>query len=190
MSSPRRCPWWSRPMAWPWARGVLICQTREEAEDAVRSMMIDNRFGMSGSRVVIEEFLTGPEVSVLAFTDGKTVKPMVSSMDHKRALDHDQGLNTGGMGTIAPNPYYTAEVAQRCMEEIFLPTIAAMNAEGRTFRGCLYFGLMLHTPGPQGHRVQLPLRRPGDAGGAAPAGKRPADHYGKYRAGGHWRRRK
>ena len=130
-------------------KGVLICQTREEAEDAVRSMMIDNRFGMSGSRVVIEEFLTGPEVSVLAFTDGKTVKPMVSSMDHKRALDHDQGLNTGGMGTIAPNPYYTAEVAQRCMEEIFLPTIAAMNAEGRTFRGCLYFGLMLTPQGPK-----------------------------------------
>ena len=112
-------------------------------------MMIDNRFGMSGSRVVIEEFLTGPEVSVLAFTDGKTVKPMVSSMDHKRALDHDQGLNTGGMGTIAPNPYYTADVAQRCMEEIFLPTIAAMNAEGRTFRGCLYFGLMLTPQGPK-----------------------------------------
>ena len=130
-------------------KGVLICQTREEAEDAVRSMMIDNRFGMSGSRVVIEEFLTGPEVSVLAFTDGKTIKPMVSSMDHKRALDHDQGLNTGGMGTIAPNPYYTAEVAQRCMEEIFLPTIAAMNAEGRTFRGCLYFGLMLTPQGPK-----------------------------------------
>ena len=130
-------------------KGVLICQTREEAEDAVRSMMIDNRFGMSGSRVVIEEFLTGPEVSVLAFTDGKTVKPMVSSMDHKRALDHDQGLNTGGMGTIAPNPYYTADVAQRCMEEIFLPTIAAMNAEGRTFRGCLYFGLMLTPQGPK-----------------------------------------
>ena len=130
-------------------KGVLICQTREEAEDAVRSMMIDNRFGMSGSRVVIEEFLTGPEVSVLAFTDGKTVKPMVSSMDHKRALDHDQGLNTGGMGTIAPNPYYTAEVAQRCMKEIFLPTIAAMNAEGRTFRGCLYFGLMLTPQGPK-----------------------------------------
>ena len=130
-------------------KGVLICQTREEAEDAVRSMMIDNRFGMSGSRVVIEEFLTGPEVSVLAFTDGKTVKPMVSSMDHKRALDHDQGLNTGGMGTIAPNPYYTAEVAQHCMKEIFLPTIAAMNAEGRTFRGCLYFGLMLTKDGPK-----------------------------------------
>lgn len=130
-------------------KGVLICQTREEAEDAVRSMMIDNRFGMSGSRVVIEEFLTGPEVSVLAFTDGKTVKPMVSSMDHKRALDHDQGLNTGGMGTIAPNPYYTEDVAKVCMETIFLPTMRAMNQEGRTFRGCLYFGLMLTEKGPK-----------------------------------------
>ena len=130
-------------------KGVLICQTREEAEDAVRSMMIDNRFGMSGSRVVIEEFLTGPEVSVLAFTDGKTVKPMVSSMDHKRALDHDQGLNTGGMGTIAPNPYYTPQIAQVCMETIFKPTVAAMNAEGRPFKGCLYFGLMLTPDGPK-----------------------------------------
>ena len=130
-------------------KGVLICNTREEARDAVRSMMIDNRFGMSGSRVVIEEFLTGPEVSVLAFTDGKCIKPMVSSMDHKRALDHDEGLNTGGMGTIAPNPYYTADVAKRCMEEIFLPTVHAMNAEGRTFRGCLYFGLMLTPKGPK-----------------------------------------
>ena len=130
-------------------KGVLICQSRQEAAEAVRAMMIHNRFGMSGSRVVIEEFLTGPEVSVLAFTDGRTVKPMVSSMDHKRALDHDQGLNTGGMGTIAPNPYYTADVAQRCMDEIFLPTIAAMNAEGRTFRGCLYFGLMLTPQGPK-----------------------------------------
>lgn len=130
-------------------KGVLICNTREEARDAVRSMMIDNRFGMSGSRVVIEEFLTGPEVSVLAFTDGKCIKPMVSSMDHKRALDHDEGLNTGGMGTIAPNPYYTADVAKKCMEEIFLPTVHAMNAEGRTFRGCLYFGLMLTPKGPK-----------------------------------------
>ena len=130
-------------------KGVLICNTREEARDAVRSMMIDNRFGMSGSRVVIEEFLTGPEVSVLAFTDGKCIKPMVSSMDHKRALDHDEGLNTGGMGTIAPNPYYTADAAKRCMEEIFLPTVHAMNAEGRTFRGCLYFGLMLTPKGPK-----------------------------------------
>ena len=106
-------------------------------------------FGKSGSRVVIEEFLTGPEVSVLAFTDGKVVKPMVSSMDHKRIGDHDTGLNTGGMGTVAPNPYYTAEIADQCMEEIFLPTIAAMNAEGRTFRGCLYFGLMLTPNGPK-----------------------------------------
>ena len=120
-------------------KGVLICQTREEAEDAVRSMMIDNRFGMSGSRVVIEEFLTGPEVSVLAFTDGKTVKPMVSSMDHKRAQDGDQGLNTGGMGTVAPNPYYTPQVALQCMEEIFLPTVRAMAEEGRPFTGCVYF---------------------------------------------------
>ena len=130
-------------------KGVLICQTREEAEDAVRSMMIDNRFGMSGSRVVIEEFLTGPEVSVLAFTDGKTVKPMVSSMDHKRACDHDTGLNTGGMGTVAPNPYYTPAVAQECMEKIFLPTIRAMAAEGCPFKGCLYFGLMLTPDGPK-----------------------------------------
>lgn len=130
-------------------KGVLICPTREEAEDAVRSMMVDNRFGMSGSRVVVEEFLTGPEVSVLAFTDGRTIKPMVSSMDHKRALDADQGLNTGGMGAVAPNPYYTPAMAQRCMDEIFLPTIRAMEAEGRTFRGCLYFGLMLTPQGPK-----------------------------------------
>ena len=112
-------------------------------------MMKEAKFGASGARVVIEEFLTGPEVSVLAFTDGKTVKPMVSSMDHKRALDHDEGLNTGGMGTIAPNPCYTPELAQRCMDEIFLPTIAAMNAEGRTFTGCLYFGLMMTPKGPK-----------------------------------------
>ena len=106
-------------------------------------------FGKSGSRVVIEEFLTGPEVSVLAFTDGKVVRPMVSSMDHKRIGDHDTGLNTGGMGTVAPNPYYTPEIAETCMKEIFLPTIAAMNAEGRTFKGCLYFGLMLTPNGPK-----------------------------------------
>ena len=112
-------------------------------------MMKEAKFGASGARVVIEEFLTGPEVSVLAFTDGKTVKPMVSSMDHKRALDHDEGLNTGGMGTIAPNPCYTPELARRCMDEIFLPTIAAMNAEGRTFTGCLYFGLMMTPKGPK-----------------------------------------
>lgn len=130
-------------------KGVIIAQTRQEAKDAVTDMMANAKFGKSGSTVVIEEFLTGPEVSVLAFTDGKTVKPMVSSMDHKRAGDNDTGLNTGGMGTIAPNPYYTEEIAQRCMEEIFLPTISAMNAEGRTFRGCLYFGLMLTPNGPK-----------------------------------------
>ena len=130
-------------------KGVIIAQTREEAKQAVTDMMANAKFGKSGSTVVIEEFLTGPEVSVLAFTDGKTVKPMVSSMDHKRAGDNDTGLNTGGMGTIAPNPYYTDAVAARCMEEIFLPTIAAMNAEGRTFTGCLYFGLMITPDGPK-----------------------------------------
>ena len=130
-------------------KGVIIAQTRQEAMDAVKSMMEDKVFGKSGDHIVIEEFLTGPEVSVLAFTDGKVVKPMVSSMDHKRAGDGDTGLNTGGMGTIAPNPYYTPAIAQRCMEEIFLPTIAAMNAEGRTFTGCLYFGLMLTPNGPK-----------------------------------------
>ena len=130
-------------------KGVIIAQTREEAEEAVTDMMANAKFGKSGSTVVIEEFLTGPEVSVLAFTDGKCVKPMVSSMDHKRIGDNDTGLNTGGMGTVAPNPYYTEEIAKQCMEEIFLPTIAAMNAEGRTFRGCLYFGLMLTPNGPK-----------------------------------------
>ena len=130
-------------------KGVIIANTRDEAKQAVIDMMEGGIFGASGSRVVIEEFLTGPEVSVLAFTDGKTVRPMVSSMDHKRAGDNDTGLNTGGMGTIAPNPYYTDAVAQRCMEEIFLPTIAAMNAEGRTFKGCLYFGLMITPVGPK-----------------------------------------
>lgn len=130
-------------------KGVLICQTREEAEAAVRSMMEDRVFGDSGAEIVVEEFLTGPEVSVLCFTDGETIVPMVSSMDHKRALDGDQGLNTGGMGTIAPNPYYTPAVAQVCMEKIFRPTVTAMNLEGRTFRGCLYFGLMLTPQGPK-----------------------------------------
>ena len=130
-------------------KGVIIAMTREEAFTAVRDMMEGGIFGKSGSRVVIEEFLEGPEVSVLAFTDGKVVKPMVSSMDHKRIGDNDTGLNTGGMGTVAPNPYYTDAVAQRCMEEIFLPTIAAMNAEGRTFQGCLYFGLMVTKDGPK-----------------------------------------
>ena len=130
-------------------KGVIIATTREEAADAVTDMMANAKFGASGTTVVIEEFLTGPEVSVLAFTDGKTVKPMVSSMDHKRAGDQDTGLNTGGMGTIAPNPYYTEEMATVCMEKIFLPTIDAMNKEGRTFKGCLYFGLMLTPDGPK-----------------------------------------
>ena len=130
-------------------KGVIIAQTLDEAIDAVHSMMSDAMFGASGKIVVIEEFLTGPEVSVLAFTDGKVVKPMVSSMDHKRAHDNDEGLNTGGMGTIAPNPYYTDAIASECMEKIFLPTINAMNAEGRTFKGCLYFGLMLTPKGPK-----------------------------------------
>ena len=130
-------------------KGVIIAQTLEEAKEAVTDMMANAKFGKSGSTVVIEEFLTGPEVSVLAFTDGNTVKPMVSSMDHKRAGDNDTGLNTGGMGTVAPNPYYTEKIAAECMETIFLPTIAAMNAEGRTFKGCLYFGLMLTPKGPK-----------------------------------------
>ena len=130
-------------------KGVVIAMNKEEAVDAVKSMMEDRMFGDSGSRVVVEEFLTGPEVSVLAFTDGKTVVPMISSMDHKRALDNDEGLNTGGMGTVAPNPYYTSDIAEQCMKDIFLPTIDAMNSEGRTFKGCLYFGLMLTPNGPK-----------------------------------------
>ena len=130
-------------------KGVIIAETREDAKQAVREMMADKKFGKSGENIVIEEFLTGPEVSVLSFTDGKTVVPMISSMDHKRAGDNDTGLNTGGMGTIAPNPYYTQDVADRCMQEIFLPTIQAMNAEGRTFKGCLYFGLMITPDGPK-----------------------------------------
>ena len=130
-------------------KGVVIAMTRVEAKEAVISAMSDHRFGASGDHIVIEEFLEGPEVSVLAFTDGKTLKPMVSSMDHKRALDNDEGLNTGGMGTIAPNPYYTKEIAKVCMEKIFLPTIEAMNKEERTFKGCLYFGLMLTKDGPK-----------------------------------------
>ena len=130
-------------------KGVIIAMTRDEAVDAVKSMMADKKFGESGSRVVIEEFLEGPEVSVLSFTDGNVVVPMISSMDHKRALDGDMGLNTGGMGTIAPNPYYTADVAAACMEKIFIPTINAMKAEGRTFCGCLYFGLMITKDGPK-----------------------------------------
>ncbi len=130
-------------------KGVIIANTREEAKAAVVSMMQDKMFGTSGDNIVIEEFLTGPEVSVLSFTDGKTVVPMISSMDHKRAGDNDTGLNTGGMGTIAPNPYYTKEIAEECMKKIFLPTIDAMNKEGRTFKGCLYFGLMITPDGPK-----------------------------------------
>ena len=130
-------------------KGVLICKTRDEAFEALHEIMEDKMFGESGSHVVIEEFLEGPEVSVLSFTDGKTVVPMVSSMDHKRAGNNDTGLNTGGMGTVAPNPYYTPEIAQRCMKEIFLPTVDAMNKEGRTFKGCLYFGLMITKDGPK-----------------------------------------
>ena len=130
-------------------KGVIIAMTRDEARIAVREIMEDKVFGESGSKIVIEEFLEGPEVSVLSFTDGKTVVPMISSMDHKRAKDDDQGLNTGGMGTVAPNPYYTKAVAEECMEKIFLPTIEAMNKEGRSFSGCLYFGLMITKNGPK-----------------------------------------
>ena len=130
-------------------KGAVIVNTFDEAQKTVREMMVDKVFGASGEHILVEEFLTGPEVSVLSFTDGKTVVPMVSSMDHKRAKDGDEGLNTGGMGTVAPNPYYTKEVAELCMEKIFLPTVRAMNAEGRTFKGCLYFGLMLTKDGPK-----------------------------------------
>lgn len=130
-------------------KGVIIPETFDEAVAGVKEIMEDKIFGDSGNNVVVEEFLTGPEVSVLAFTDGKCVKPMVTSMDHKRALDGDKGLNTGGMGTVSPNPYYTDEIAEECMNTIFLPTIEAMNKEGRTFKGCLYFGLMLTPKGPK-----------------------------------------
>lgn len=130
-------------------KGVIIPESLEEAEAGVKEIMEDKIFGESGNHVVVEEFLTGPEVSVLAFTDGKCVKPMVSSMDHKRALDGDKGLNTGGMGTVSPNPYYTPEIAEECMQKIFIPTIEAMNKEGRTFKGCLYFGLMITQKGPK-----------------------------------------
>ena len=130
-------------------KGVIIAENLQAAKDAVQSIMEDKIFGQSGNKIVVEEFITGPEVSVLAFTDGKTLKPMVSSKDHKRALDNDKGLNTGGMGTVSPNPYYTDEIAKECMDTIFLPTIAAMNQEGRPFKGCLYFGLMLTPNGPK-----------------------------------------
>ena len=130
-------------------KGVIIAETREQAKEAVISIMGDKVFGASGNQIVIEEFLTGPEVSVLAFSDGKTLIPMVSAMDHKRAKDNDKGLNTGGMGTIAPNPYYTSDVAKTCMDEIFIPTIRAMEKEGRPFKGCLFFGLMITPNGPK-----------------------------------------
>ena len=130
-------------------KGVIIAQNEKEAEDAVKTIMEDKIFGESGSSIVIEEFLTGPEVSVLCFTDGRVVAPMISSMDHKRALDNDEGLNTGGMGTVAPNPHYTYDVAEECMKTIFMPTINAMNNEHRTFKGCLYFGLMITPQGPR-----------------------------------------
>ena len=130
-------------------KGVILAENEKEAVEAIHSMIDDKQFGESSSTIVVEEYLTGPEVSVLSFTDGKTVVPMISSMDHKRALDGDKGLNTGGMGTVAPNPYYTEDIAKECMEKIFLPTINAMNAEGRTFEGCLYFGLMLTPNGPK-----------------------------------------
>ena len=130
-------------------KGVLICETLDDAKVALREMMVDHIFGKSGNKVVVEEFMSGPEVSVLAFTDSKCIKPMVSSMDHKRANDNDEGLNTGGMGTIAPSPYYTKEIAETCMKTIFLPTIQAMCKEGRPFKGCLYFGLMLTPKGPK-----------------------------------------
>ncbi|MBO6307980.1 MAG: phosphoribosylamine--glycine ligase [Oribacterium sp.] len=130
-------------------KGVIIAMTREEALDGIKTIMEEKKFGASGDQIVIEEFLEGPEVSVLSFTDGKVVVPMISSMDHKRINDNDEGLNTGGMGTIAPNPYYTDEVAAECMEKIFKPTIEAMNKEGRTFKGCLYFGLMITKDGPK-----------------------------------------
>ena len=130
-------------------KGVIIAENLQAAKDAVQSIMEDKIFGQSGNKIVVEEFITGPEVSVLAFTDGKTLKPMVSSKDHKRALDNDKGLNTGGMGTVSPNPYYTDEIAKECMDTIFLPTIAARNQEGRPFKGCLYFGLLLTPNGPR-----------------------------------------
>ena len=152
-------------------KGVIIAQTLPEAEAAVRAMMADHRFGKSGERIVVEEFLEGPEISVLSFTDGKTIIPMISSMDHKRAGEGDTGLNTGGMGTVAPNPYYTPDVAQRCMEEIFLPTVRSMADEGRPFKGCLYFGLMLTPKGPK------VIERSRDPSGSAPSENRSFDGY-------------
>ena len=164
-------------------KGVTVAMSREEARAAVRAAMQERVFGESGARLVIEEYLEGPEVSVLSFTDGVTLVPMLASMDHKRALDGDEGPNTGGMGAICPNPHYTPEAAAECMEKIFLPTMRAMNAEGRTFRGCLYFGLMLTKDGPKVIRVQLPLRRPRDPGRAPAAGDGPAGHHGGHSRG-------
>lgn len=158
-------------------KGVIIAQTRQEAKEAVHAMMEDKVFGASGSRIVIEEFLTGPEVSVLSFTDGKTVVPMVPSMDHKRAGEGDTGLNTGGMGTVAPNPFYTPEIAKVCMDTIFLPTIRAMAAEGRPFKGCLYFGLMLTADGPKVIEYNCRFGDPETPGGSAPFEKRPVDSH-------------
>ena len=154
-------------------KGVIIAETLSEAQAAVNAMMLEGAFGKSGERIVIEQYLTGPEVSVLSFTDGKTIVPMVSSMDHKRALDGDRGLNTGGMGTVAPNPYYTGQIADICMETIFKPTVSAMNAEGRTFKGCLYFGLMLTPEGPRVIEYNCRFRRSGNAGRTSASGKRP-----------------
>ena len=156
-------------------KGVLICEDEAAAQAAVQSIMEDRQFGASGSRVVVEEFLTGPEVSVLSFTDGKTVVPMVSSMDHKRALDGDRGLNTGGMGTIAPNPYYTPRDCTACAwRRSSCPPLRAMTRGGPPLQGLPVLRADAHPGRPEGHRVQLPLRRPGDPGGAAAAGKRPA----------------
>ena len=169
-------------------KGVLICENEQQAADGVKEIMLDKKFGASGNHVVVEEFLTGPEVSVLSFTDGKVVKPMVSSMDHKRANDHDTGLNTGGMGTVAPNPYYTPEIAAECMEKIFLPTIHAMNAEGCPFKGCLYFGLMLTPDGPKVIEYNCRFGDPETQVVLPLLAERPApDHAGLHQrhAGGH-----
>ena len=164
-------------------KGVLIPQNLEEAEAAVKTIMEDRAFGDSGREIVVEEFLTGPEVSVLAFTDGTAIVPMVSSMDHKRAGDGDTGLNTGGMGTVAPNPYYTPPIAQVCMGTIFLPTLAAMPAGGWPLQGLPVLRSHAHARRPQGHRVQLPLRRPRDSGGTASSENRSADDYAGSRSG-------
>ena len=130
-------------------KGVLICNDLSEAEAALKEIMVDKKFGESGNKVVIEEFLTGPEVSVLSFCDGKTIVPMVSAQDHKRALDGNKGLNTGGMGTFSPSRYYTDDIAKECMEKIFVPTVEGLNKEGRSFKGIIFFGLMLTENGPK-----------------------------------------